>query len=104
MQIKIANISVWSMDTPSHTHIYNNTSLPHSRERFDNVTAPRPKSSLKEHPAASSQHLVCAHACVFVCALLRPTVMKAACGDKTSFTMTPNAPWRTVDALLFMEE
>lgn len=31
-------------------------------------------------------------------------MIKAACGDTTSFTMTPNTPWRTVGFLLLKGE
>lgn len=37
------------------------------------------------------------------CALLR-ALIKAACGVATSFTMTPNAPWRTVDTPLLTDK
>lgn len=56
---------------------------------------------------ASSQHLTvwctCMSTEVSECALLR-ALIKAACGDATSITMTPNTPWRTVGTLLLTDE
>lgn len=89
--------------TQIHTHKY--TGSLQSGEHFDNVKALRPKSSLKDQPLpALSQHLtICGSACECACAPLRPMI-KAACGDMTGFTMTPNSPQGTVDRLLLIQE
>lgn len=87
----------------SHAHTYKHTGSLQSGEHFDNVKALRPKSSLKDQPLpALSQHLtICGSACECARAPLRPMI-KAACGDTTSFTMTPNTPQGTVDRLLLI--